>query len=141
VHFKSEYGDLVSALPFADGLAVLGIFLELSETDNPALQPLIDAIPTIAEDFDEKPLAPHPLESLLPTNTHRFYRYSGGLTTPTCNEIVTWTVFDQPIPISEAQLEVFRSVKDDYGKSACDNFRPTQPLNGRTVSSNKVLGF
>lgn len=45
-----------------------------------------------------------PLQDLLPPNTNTFYRYSGSLTTPTCNEVVTWTVFQEPISISENQV-------------------------------------
>lgn len=41
---------------------------------------------------------------LLPTRNDSFYRYFGSLTTPGCDEIVTWTVFDTPIYASEHQV-------------------------------------
>jgi carbonic anhydrase len=44
------------------------------------------------------------LQDLLPAQTTSFYRYSGSLTTPKCNQIVTWTVFDNPLVISEQQV-------------------------------------
>lgn len=37
-------------------------------------------------------------------NTSLFVRYSGGLTTPGCNEVVQWTVFTEKIAISSAQV-------------------------------------
>ena len=36
--------------------------------------------------------------------------YPGGLTTPPCNEVVTWHNFKQPLTISAAQLQAFRFV-------------------------------
>lgn len=48
--------------------------------------------------------SPIALEDLLPDNTNNFYRYSGSLTTPTCNEAVIWTVFETPIALSERQV-------------------------------------
>ena len=44
------------------------------------------------------------LKDLLPRETTSFYRYSGSLTTPNCDEIVIWTVFDNPVKISEKQV-------------------------------------
>lgn len=52
----------------------------------------------------------YPLKAFLPRNIDRFYRYDGSLTTPTCNEVVTWTVFDETISISENQVS-FGQVK------------------------------
>ena len=34
-----------------------------------------------------------------------FFRYNGGLTTPGCNEIVRWTVFNESIGISDRQVK------------------------------------
>ena len=48
--------------------------------------------------------------NFLPSNVtsgsagQRFYRYYGSLTTPTCDEVVLWTVFADPIYASEAQV-------------------------------------
>lgn len=44
------------------------------------------------------------LSDLLPTNTAKFYRYPGSLTTPHCDESVMWTVFSDPIKVSSAQV-------------------------------------
>ena len=41
---------------------------------------------------------------LLPSNLKDFYRYNGSLTTPPCYQNVTWTIFNQPISVSEAQV-------------------------------------
>ena len=48
-----------------------------------------------------------PLVNLLPTDQTKYYRYNGSLTTPTCDEAVTWTVFNDPVEISQAQVIFF----------------------------------
>ena len=34
-----------------------------------------------------------------------YYSYDGSLTTPTCNEVVSWRVMDKTIAISEDQVQ------------------------------------
>ena len=41
---------------------------------------------------------------MLPNSLEKFYRYSGSLTTPGCFESVTWTVFKDPVTISQDQV-------------------------------------
>jgi len=134
VHFKASYGTLTDAIPQSDGLAVLGVMFELSDNDNPNLKPLIDIIPSIVDKDATADLASNlAYENLLPADTSNFYRYTGGLTTPTCNEIVTWTVFRDTLPISKAQLDVLRTLKDKDGAVIVDNYRDPQPINQRTI--------
>ncbi|XP_063596242.1 carbonic anhydrase 2-like [Penaeus indicus] len=149
VHFKTEYGSLGNAVQYDDGLAVLGIMLLGGLIDNPNLKPIIDGLATIPNSvlFDDRSHHTKATQvtrntwqqcslskTCLPANTNTFYRYSGSLTTPTCNEIVTWTVFQDVITISENQLEEFRKLLGDDGEHhIVDNYRPVQPLNGRTV--------
>lgn len=44
------------------------------------------------------------LSDLLPSSLDKFWRYDGSLTTPLCNEVVTWTLFEDTIEISKNQV-------------------------------------
>jgi len=133
VHYKRTYETLANAISFPDGLAVLGIMLQKGERDNPALAPLIAKIPeVVANNAATTADTLYALSSLLPRDTKSFFRYQGSLTTPTCNEVVTWTVFKEPIQVSEAQLAVLRTMQGATG-AIQDNYRAVQPKNMRMV--------
>ena len=102
------------------GLAVLGIFFKPGAA-NAALQPVFDAMP--AEAGKEMPLAGLDLKSLLPAG-RGYFRYKGSLTTPPCGEIVTWTVFKEPMEASPEQVAKFAALFPM-------NARPVQNLNRR----------
>ena len=73
--------------------------------------------------------------ALLPESRASF-RYRGSLTTPPCSELVMWLVLEQPIELSGGQLHELREALNQlkYGSGEGNNNRPTQPLNGRSVS-------
>jgi len=134
VNYKASYGDLGTAVTKPDGLAVLGVMFEVSQTDNAAFTPLVNALANITDaGMFAEAAAPYPLRAFLPDDTSKFYRYEGSLTTPTCNEAVIWTVFDTPHAISENQLNALRAIKTEDGAKLVNNYRPPQPLNSRKV--------
>ena len=49
VHYKTAYGTIANAVSKPDGLAVLGVMFEISQTDNPAFTPLVNALKEISE--------------------------------------------------------------------------------------------
>ncbi|KAH9503085.1 Carbonic anhydrase 7 [Bulinus truncatus] len=112
-----------------NGLAVLGFFFELSDTDNRKLDVLLQHFNGCVELPDKGiEIKTFPLADLLPVpdeGGYRYFRYDGSLTTPPCNENVIWTVFTERIKISEDQLKLFRSIKDNH-KPMMNNFR--QPI-------------
>lgn len=124
-----------------EGLAVLGIFVQIAETNNSFFDGLIKYFQNITyEDGTASNVPRFPLNQLLPNNTRDFYRYSGSLTTPPCYNSVIWTVFKHPITISQLQLKEFRSRLFENGpndteeqKKLVHNYRATQPINDRTV--------
>ena len=78
------------------------------------------------------------LKDLLPDDKLQYYRYQGSLTTPSCNEIVVWTIFKQPIEISQGQLDELRKVYyhrtgEVEERYISNNYRLPQPLYERKV--------
>ncbi|XP_069127168.1 uncharacterized protein [Argopecten irradians] len=134
VHYNMKYTSIGEAITQPDGLAVLGVFFEIASTDNPKYAPIVDNLDNIMHYTNETMVTPFNLMDLLPTNNlDRFYRYSGSLTTPGCFESVTWTVFEDTVPISAAQMAKFRSLINSAGQPTVDNYRLPQPLNDRNV--------
>jgi len=72
------------------------------------------------------------LSALYPDSIDQILTYSGSLTTPTCDEVVTWVIVSEPLKISSTQGELLRAWTYD-GKKIGDTHRPVQPLNGRTI--------
>ena len=135
VHYNSKYSSLGEAASHPDGLAVLGVLHRLSAEDNPSLQPLIEAAESLTAAGQKTELARGiSVKSLLPSGgSSVFYRYSGSLTTPGCNEVVTWTVLHHTATISEHQLNLLRALTTGDSFKMGDNYRPVRPLNGRKI--------
>lgn len=63
----------------------------------------------------------------------------GSLTTPKCNEAVTWIIFPDTIPISLSQMAKFRSLSNLIeGLLLVDNYRHLQPVGNRKVFIRSV---
>jgi len=147
VHINTAYGD---EWPLhSDGAAVLGFFYEVSTEDNANLWDLLDGLATMKSLTNKKSASDNGRAEVfnvaVPTDISlndmmnvggpgsEYFYYSGGLTTPACNEIVEWTVFLEKVPISATQLQIFRGLVDSHGTSLNNNYRPPQPINGRPV--------
>ncbi|EFX88104.1 alpha-carbonic anhydrase [Daphnia pulex] len=136
VHYNAKYGSFNEAVPHPDGLAVLGIVMELEARDNIAFRHLEHFDDIVNPDANKNSTLSYsiPLVDLLPDRTGSFYRYNGSLTTPGCNEDVIWTIFDTPIGISERQLRILRKLHDTQGHEMENNFRPVQELHDRVLT-------
>jgi len=64
-----------------------------------------------------------------------FYSYDGSLTTPPCTEGIKWTVFKEPMGISEEQLKEFTDqfAGNDAFAGGKGNNRKLMPLEDRTL--------
>ncbi len=110
----------------ADGqLLVVGVLLEVGEQSPPAYGQIFAEIPTVTDTPPPQPTAMLHLNELLPPSP-RFFSYRGSLTTPPCSEGVQWFLCDEPVTITQEQIDIF-TARYPY------NARPIQPLNAREV--------
>lgn len=118
VHFVHQSND--------GALAVMGVLIK-EGVENPGIAPLWAHLPEGpgAEATVEIPSLL--VEFMFPEVGSGLYHYEGSLTTPPCSEGVRWYVRKTHTEFSAEQIATFTS---HYNH----NNRPTQPLNGRTVS-------
>eukprot|EP00112_Aurelia_sp_Birch-Aquarium-sp1_P001461 Seg1158.4 transcript_id=Seg1158.4/GoldUCD/mRNA.D3Y31 product="Carbonic anhydrase 2" protein_id=Seg1158.4/GoldUCD/D3Y31 len=132
VHINTKYSSPEEAVKHQDGLLVLGTFIKVGGR-NRHLARMFKKIDDIEEEGAQKVLRRLSLRKILPSNIQDFFHYDGSLTTPHCNQAVKWILFRNPITISSKQIEEIRNLEGGDGEHISDNFRPTQPLNGRPV--------
>ncbi|XP_062512992.1 carbonic anhydrase 1-like [Corticium candelabrum] len=139
VHYNSgKYPSFATAVNESDGLAVVGVFFEVGDT-NPQLDLLhIDRM-LYKDNVSDVSLLK--LQDLLPGSQRDYYSYSGSLTTPPCYESVKWIVMKDASSMSSDQMTHFRrtlsaAYSNNIGDVVADNYRVVQPLNGRQVVRN-----
>ncbi|KAG0700929.1 Carbonic anhydrase 2 [Chionoecetes opilio] len=143
VHWnKSKFNSFAEAAAAEGGLAVLGMFLAVGQV-HPEMSKICSLLPFISHKGQAITM-PDVIQpgTFIPRNGS-YYTYAGSLTTPPCYESVTWIVFEQPLQISEAQLDCFRALKSYHPCETCpqdelqgalvENYRPPCPLCDRVV--------
>jgi len=123
------------------GLAVVGILFHVGSENNTVMEPIVEAALHIAEDADQFSHAHNVSINFIDfinegdteANGPAYYYYKGSLTTPGCQEVVSWVVLENTISISEYQLEAFRKLKYLDGAPMVDNYRHPQPVNNRMI--------
>ncbi|XP_005175730.2 carbonic anhydrase 2 isoform X1 [Musca domestica] len=138
VHKNVRYATIAEAAANPDGLAVLGIMINIGRNVNriyPGLNDIFNRLPNLINYQSSVPLGRQiTLSQLLgDVNTNQFYTYEGSLTTPDCSEAVCWNVFPQPLYIPLAQMQKFWAIRDNKGAPMINNFRPVQAYNNRVI--------
>ncbi|XP_078007321.1 carbonic anhydrase 12 isoform X2 [Phascolarctos cinereus] len=139
VHYNSDkYPDMSTAREKSDGLAVLAVLIEMG-----SFSPSYDNIFSYLQDVkykDQKIQIPgFNIQDLLPQNLNEYYRYQGSLTTPPCFPSVLWTVFRNPVQISQDQLLALETalycthIDDPSPQELVNNFREVQKFDERLV--------
>ncbi|XP_076012652.1 receptor-type tyrosine-protein phosphatase gamma isoform X2 [Genypterus blacodes] len=142
---SDDFDSLNAAIKERRIIAVMAVFFELGQTDNPAVDPIIQGLKGVVHHEKETNLRSFVLRDLLPSSLDSYYRYTGSLTTPPCSKVVEWIIFSRPVYLSHTQLEAFYSIftteQQDHVKSVeylRNNFRPLQELDDRMVFKSAV---
>lgn len=97
-------------------MLLLIIFLiQQANENNIHLLPITDQLQEVIKYGTKKSLNMLQLTKLTPASITNYFRYSGSLTTPDCDEIVEWFVINEPLYISDEQLLEFQSIEDKSG--------------------------
>ncbi|XP_037355455.1 carbonic anhydrase 14 [Talpa occidentalis] len=143
VHYDADsYDSLSEAAQRPQGLAVLGVLIEVGQADNPAYEHILSRLHEIRHKGQKTSVPTFNVRELLPTQLWQFFRYNGSLTTPPCYQSVLWTVFNRRAQISMEQLEKLQetlsSTEEEPSEPLVQNYRAPQPLNQRTVLASFI---
>ncbi|XP_061362549.1 alpha carbonic anhydrase 7-like [Gastrolobium bilobum] len=113
--------------------AVIGVLYKIGRPD-PFLSLLKNHLEAISNSTGAKRAVGVVDPRLIKIDTTQYYRYIGSLTTPPCDENITWTIVREVRCVSKEQIELLQvAVHDESGTNA----RPLQPINNRLVQLNK----
>ncbi|OWR49535.1 putative carbonic anhydrase [Danaus plexippus plexippus] len=142
VHMKTGL-TAEEAVERPDGIVVIGILCQVhsGEESEFALGELQPSLPKLIErSVGAVPPTVLDLTRLFSPNMQSFYTYHGSITTPLCQEVVTWLVMDKPLIISDTQYKLFSKV--DVG--GIDNYRSLQANNRviyRSLASSSSIAL
>ena len=131
LHFVTR--KITGSVTVGDAFAVLGVLLR-----GDSSLPLSGVWSSLAGDIprdegDYVSLSGIRPMDMIPANLNYYY-YQGSLTTPPCSEVVQWFVLRNAVTVPEDFLQAMRTkVLDADGVVLKQNYRDTQPLNGRKV--------
>ncbi|XP_036590106.1 carbonic anhydrase 12 [Trichosurus vulpecula] len=139
VHYDSDnYPNKSTAMDKPEGLAVLAVLIEMGSF-SPSYDNIFSHLQAIKYKDQEVRVPGFNIQDLLPQNLDEFYRYQGSLTTPPCFPSVLWTVFRNPVQISQDQLMALETAlyctytDDPSPLEMIDNFRKVQKFDEKRV--------
>ena len=112
VHWNKKYETPNIAAGHPDGLAVLGLFIEVGDA-HPEFEKVVQALEKIKNKNEKVSLEEAKIDcaKFLPDKKAAYWTYEGSLTTPPLLESVIWTVFQDPITISAEQVNIKKMLK------------------------------
>ncbi|XP_003929124.1 carbonic anhydrase 4 isoform X2 [Saimiri boliviensis] len=142
---KATSRNVKEAQDSGDEIAVLAFLVEAGSQVNEGFRPLVEALSNIPKPETNTTMAESSLLDLLPKEEKlkHYFRYLGSLTTPTCDEKVVWTVFQEPIQLHREQILAFSQklfYDQDQKLNMAENVRPKQRRGQRTVFKSGAPG-
>ncbi|KAI9514988.1 Carbonic anhydrase- protein 10 [Dissostichus eleginoides] len=142
IHYNQDlYANYTEAAKSPHGIAVVSIFIKLSDIPNAFLNRMLnrDTITRINYKHDAFLLMGLNIGDLYPDTT-RYITYEGSITIPPCYETSTWILINKPVYVTQMQMHSLRllSQNEPYKifMSMSDNTRPPQPLLQRCIRTN-----
>ncbi|XP_049640117.1 carbonic anhydrase 12 isoform X1 [Suncus etruscus] len=139
VYYNSDlYYNASIASDKAEGLAVLAVLIEMGSF-NPSYDQIFSYLQGVKYKGQEMLVPAFNIEELLPERPDEYYRYQGSLTTPPCHPSVLWTIFRNPVQISQEQLLALETalycthMDDPLPREMVNNFRRVQKFDERLV--------
>lgn len=141
VSHSNRYRSIAEALNEKDGVAVQAVLFKLGIFPNHHLNNILDSVRPVQKNAGKSMRLRRPLRplELLPFNPSLYYRYSGSLTTPDCNEGIIWTVYINHLWVTEEQVDRFKQTRDSNGRLVTHNYRQLQQRNGRKIVKSSIL--
>jgi len=138
VFYDKRNNDITTAIAKDKQVTVVSVLFKMDPTDNPELRDMLAALQgpvsgqgkggsSTLNNGQEVNVGKIVDPSIFDPANATFYSYEGSMTSPPrCKNGVLWTVMAKPQPISEAQLNIFRSLSGKRGTPLGNNFRKVQ---------------
>ncbi|XP_028902028.2 carbonic anhydrase 6-like [Zeugodacus cucurbitae] len=137
---NDKYPTYFEAARVNNGIAMLAYHYKVTEFDKNIYYEFMKALEDVIKPGAvAKIRGPLKLWDLISYDIHDYYTYTGTLTTMLCDEDVTWIEFNDPIEISENQVDIFRKLKAYDMSPMIYSQHHMLPLSNRTVFNAFIL--
>lgn len=137
--FRNTKYDIDESTQHPDGLAVLTRFLSSTVKTSKYTKNMIAKLSSIFSDVSEADTTieltspkTYSLYEFFGSLDFDFFSYNGGLTTPDCQEAVTFIVANRILKIRPEDVLAFRKIHG-FENYLAPNYRPVQPIYKRQV--------
>ncbi|XP_060075009.1 carbonic anhydrase-related protein 10-like [Ylistrum balloti] len=134
------YHNFSQAVVSPRGIAAIAVFVQTKgNLSHQELEKIIENIEDVRFKGTSTPLKHLYIQKLIPRSLH-YVTYDGSITHPGCHETVTWMIMNKPIYAGSQQIDAFRKLRQSGPENPMaffrDNFRPTMPVNRRSIRTN-----